>query len=88
MISKLASKQDFSRKGVKPEFKSKQPNGRLSLLSSSQWLLTVGVLALVVVLAIGTHVTGTSTEAFEPVFGSTEPFKTTSDEGQLGFEGR
>jgi len=57
-------------------------------LSSSQWLLTVAVLALVVVLAIGTHVTGTSTEVFEPVFGYTEPFETTSNEGQLGFEGR
>jgi len=31
---------------------------------------------------------GTSTEVFEPVFGYTEPFETTSNEGQLGFERR
>jgi hypothetical protein len=66
----------------------KKSTNSLSLLSSSQWLLTVGVLALVVVLAVTTHVTGTSTEAFEPVFGSTEPFETTSNGDQLGFGGR
>jgi len=66
----------------------KKSRNNLSLLSTSEWFLTVGVLVLVVVLAVGTHVTGTSTESFEPIFGSTEPFETTSNGEQLGFGGR
>jgi hypothetical protein len=45
----------------------------LGLLSKSEWGMTVGVLALVVVLAIGTH------------FASPAPFETTSNGEQLTF---
>ena len=65
----------------------KKPKNNLSLLSTSEWFLTVGVLVLVVVLAVGTHVTSTSIDSFEPTFGSTEPFETTLNGEQLGFGG-
>jgi len=52
---------------------AKQSKQTLSLLSSSEWYLTVGFLALVVVLAVGTH------------FASTEPFETSTSGEQLGF---
>jgi hypothetical protein len=45
----------------------------LGLLSISGWSLTVGFLALVVVLAIGTH------------FASPQPFETSTNGEQLGF---
>jgi hypothetical protein len=48
----------------------------LGLLTSSEWGMTVGVLALVVVLAIGTH------------FSSPAPFETTSTGEQLTFGAR
>ncbi|OEU10962.1 hypothetical protein FRACYDRAFT_246063 [Fragilariopsis cylindrus CCMP1102] len=53
--------------------KSKQS---LDLLSLSEWNLTLGFLALVVVLAVGTH------------FASPAPFETSSTGEQLGFGGR
>lgn len=51
----------------------KESRNTLSLLSTSEWYLTVGFLALVVVLAVGTH------------FSSVEPFETSTNGEQLGF---
>lgn len=48
----------------------------VDLLSLSEWNLTLGFLALVVVLAVGTH------------FASPAPFETSSTGEQLGFGGR
>lgn len=46
---------------------------KIDLLSASEWNLTVGVLGLVVLLAIGTH------------FASPQPFETSTNGEQLGF---
>jgi len=51
----------------------KQSRQSVSLLSTSEWSLTVGFLALVVVLAVGTH------------FASSTPFETSTNGEQLGF---
>merc|ERR1740130_2562343 len=54
----------------------KQSKQSVDLLSLSEWNLTLGFLALVVVLAVGTH------------FASPAPFETSSTGEQLGFGGR
>jgi hypothetical protein len=54
----------------------KQSKQNVDLLSLSEWNLTLGFLALVVVLAVGTH------------FASPAPFETSSTGEQLGFGGR
>ena len=46
---------------------------KLDLLSASEWNLTVGVLGLVVLLAVGSH------------FASPQPFETSTNGEQLGF---
>ena len=46
---------------------------KIDLLSASEWNLTVGVLGLVVLLAIGSH------------FASPQPFETSTNGEQLGF---
>jgi len=51
----------------------KQSKQSVDLLSFSEWNLTLGFLALVVVLAVGTH------------FASPAPFETSSNGEQLGF---
>jgi hypothetical protein len=51
----------------------KQSRQSVSLLSTSEWSLTVGFLVLVVVLAVGTH------------FASSTPFETSTNGEQLGF---
>merc|ERR1740117_227246 len=51
----------------------KQSKQSVDLLSLSEWNLTLGFLALVVVLAVGTH------------FASPAPFETSSTGEQLGF---
>lgn len=62
-------------KGVTNSVQSsaKQSRNSPTLVSTSEWYLTLGFLALVVLLAVGTH------------FSSIEPFETASNGEQLGF---
>jgi hypothetical protein len=81
---KARLKQEGGRKGVQAKAAKRSVDSAtkgvtsglkqsVSELSVSQWSLTVGFLALVVVLAVGTH------------FASSTPFETSTNGEQLGF---